>query len=103
MTEQKPEAAQKMPPLNAVVFTCTGCAHWQCDAGPRPSRYADTPTEALMLIAAEHAAHLEECPAGTEGRIKVLGQWVERPTMESGAPASGVLAAMPLPRWWVWR
>lgn len=92
----------KMPPLNALVFTCTGCNHWQCDAGPRPSRYADTANAAVMLIAEAHAAHLDECVGGTEGRINVLGRWVERPMMQSGAPASGVLAVQLLPRWWVW-
>lgn len=97
------EKARKMPPLNAVVFTCTGCTNWQLDAGPRPSRYAETPQAALMLIAEAHSEHLwDECVGGTEGRIHVMGQWVERPAMSGGAPATGVLAAQPLPRWWVW-
>lgn len=93
---------KKMPPLNAVVFTCTGCGHWQCDLGPRPSRVADTPTAAVMLVAEANAEHLDEC-VGAGGRIKVLGQWVDRPKMSSGSQADGVLAAMPLPPWWVWR
>ena len=51
----------------------------------------------LRPLAAE-----SECP-GAEGRINVAGQWVDRPVMTSGKPATTVLGLMPWPRWWVTR
>lgn len=93
-----------MPPLNQMVAVCAGCNHWQLDFGPRPSRYADDANAALMLAAEAHHEHLYgDCAAGTEGRIKVLGEWVERPDMADGDKPQGVMAFMGLPRWWVWR
>ncbi|WP_235739047.1 hypothetical protein [Nocardioides alcanivorans] len=95
----------KMPPINQMVAVCAGCNHWQLDFGPRPSRYAADARVAVQMAAEAHAFdHMPDCPNGTTGRIKVDGQWVERPSVnEDGKPADGVLAFMGLPRWWVWR
>lgn len=40
---------------------------------------------------------------GAGGRVRINGQWVERPRLEDGREVSGLLGAVDLPRWWVWR
>ena len=90
------------PPLRNVVAACCGCNHWQADVPPRVIRDLGGDKAALVLLGEAHAAHLAECP-GEGGRIKVLGQWTERPQMSNGKTADGVVALYPLPRWWVWR
>lgn len=89
--------------LPTSVVTCTGCAHWQADFHPRAVRDLG-PVEVLQTTAELHDEHLRsgEC-VNPDGRIKVAGRWVDRPVMESGNQATGVLAGEPLPRWWVWR
>lgn len=98
-----PVASLSWRDLKNVVAVCTSCNHWQADLGPKPSRIAETPLEAVALLALANAEHLADCPGGTTGRVKVLGQWVERPKMSNGAPADGLLAMFQLPAWWVWR
>lgn len=98
MAAEKPQ----MPPLTETVAVCTACNHWQVDFHPR-SRQLGRPADVLRAAAELHAEHLPDCPGGTEGRIKVSGRWVERPKMQSGRAAHGVLAGQALPKWWVWR
>lgn len=81
------------------VALCTGCNNWQIDVTRDAMREMDR-VEAFKAIATEHVAHQETC-VNPDGRVKVLGQWVERPKMMTGRQATGVLAFTPLPRWWV--
>ena len=93
----------RMPDVTQVVLVCQGCHHWQVDATPRAKRELGGGPAALGAVAPAPAdAHRGAWPAAG-GRVKGLGQWVERPEMSSGNKADGLLGAMPLPDWWVWR
>lgn len=94
-------ATSTLPRLDDVVLVCLACHHWQCDAPPRVVRDLG-PSATLWAVGEEHVEHLKDCP-GAGGRVKVLGQWVDRPQMSHGTQADGVVGASPLPRWWVWR
>lgn len=82
-------------------MVCMGCHHWQVDVSPRAVREIGGLAGFAHAVATAHTED-HDCP-GAGGRIKVLGQWVERPPMASGAQADAVLGAFPLPRWWVWK
>lgn len=99
-----PPPPRKVPALTRLVGVCTGCHHWQIDFGTRAAREYGTADRAFQAVALAHHDHLYgECVGGTEGRIKVDGVWVDRPTMEDGNPAAGVVQFTELPRWWVTR
>ena len=89
---------QKLPPISGGVWVCQGCHHWQADVSNAVRQEVGGSVAALLLIAAANAEHLSECP-GQGGRVKVLGQWVERPTMPKGNKADGLLGFMPYPAW----
>lgn len=91
-----------MPQVREVVLVCLACHHWQVDV--RSGAVSDLGgNRAAMWAAGEaHHEHLPDCP-GAGGRVKVLGQWVERPAMSDGKQADGLMGAVPLPRWWVSR
>lgn len=93
----------RFPQIKDFVLHCTGCLHWQIDAPPRAVRELGGSQPTLWAFAEAHAKHLEDCPGGTTGRVKVQGRWVERPTMSDGQQTQGLLEATPLPPWWVWR
>lgn len=90
------------PDLRQHVALCMSCEHWQVDVRPSSIRDLGGWVGSMKAIALAHHEHLSECP-GAGGRVKFNGQWVEPPRMQSGKPADGTLAMMPLPRWWVAR
>ncbi len=93
-----------VPDASAVALVCMSCEHWQCDMHPRAIPQLGGRRAALMALAQvaadEHGP--DSCP-GAGDRVKFRGQWVEKPNMDSGEKPTGMLAAYPLPRWWVWR
>ena len=83
------------------AFVCLGCHDWQIDVthharsdmgGARNAQWA-----AMEVAALEH---LPEC-VGNGGRVRVGDQWVDRPNMQEGEQADGVLGLIPFPKWWV--
>ena len=86
------------PDVRAYVAVCAGCNHWQADTTRHAVTELGGNQPAIMAIAEAHLEH--DCP-GEGGRVKVLGQWVERPTMNDGEQATALLAFHPFPRWWV--
>lgn len=88
------------PDLRRHVCVCTACNHWQIDV--RAGAISDLGgwLPALEAMALEHSLHLNEC-VNAEGRINVMGKWVEPPLMSDGKPANGTLVFYPVPRWWV--
>ncbi|MFT3871087.1 MAG: hypothetical protein QM714_02795 [Nocardioides sp.] len=94
----------RLPHPTKCVGVCTGCSHWQVDVPPIAGRDFDGPNAIVWAIGELHHEHVYgDCPGGTEGRIKVMGQWVERPGVDDGTPVQGALAFQMLPEWWVWR
>lgn len=92
-----------VPRLRLYVGVCSGCLHWQVDVRPQAIREFGSNDAAARALVEAHAEHVRgDCPGGDTGRIKVNDQWVERPVMESGKPADGILVMEPLPRWWDW-
>ena len=92
------------PDLTQFVMVCGGCQHWQVDVTPRAAKNPD----ALMEAAELHRQHAygingEDLCVNPDGRIKVHGQWVDKPNMSSGEQANSVLVGHPLPLWWVWK
>lgn len=92
-----------IPGPQTAAFICAGCNDWQIDVTPRAVSDLGGAQPAILAVADEHRAHLDECPGGTTGRVKVRGQWVDRPHMSDGSEVTGMLEGHPLPRWWVWR
>lgn len=91
---------RRPPHPTTVVFRCMACTHWQLDLDRR--YVADVGSrEAMLAVAEEHAAHVEDCAGGSEGRVKYGDRWVDRPLMEDGKTPTGLLEMVPLPRWWV--
>lgn len=96
----------RLPNPSSVVYVCTACDHWQVDVPPSVVRrhYRSDALAVFRDVTQLQACHvLDECPAGTGGRIKVAGEWIDRPLMRDGKQSDGAAAAYPLPRWWVWR
>lgn len=91
------------PDLRTFVLICTGCDDWTLDVPPRAVSDFGGQNPAAWAVGEAHAEHVQTCPGGTVGRVKVQGQWAERPLMTGGKPADGVMVSEPLPRWWVWR
>lgn len=94
----------KVPPLTELVALCAGCNHWQVDFTPRAVKGRSFEEVLRDVVRDLHGPHVQnDCPRGITGRIKVMGQWVEPPSMSDDKPADAALAFQPLPRWWVWR
>lgn len=86
------------------VWVCTACDHWQLDVTPRArSEHGGAAPVALAAVELHRDHVFDECIGGTEGRVKIGGEWVDRIIMPTGETAAGILAATDLPRWWVWR
>lgn len=81
------------------ALVCLACHHWQVDVSNAVRQELGGSKPALWAIAQAHVEHLKECP-GEGGRVKVLGQWVERPAMAGGQQAEGVMGFVPFPPWW---
>lgn len=96
------------PHITEVVLVCGGCGHWQVEVTRRA--LADLGAEGAMMAAAyAQAEHLDgdkpnsgdgDC-VNPDGRVLVMGKWIERPPMANGQPTRGMMVAEPLPRWWV--
>jgi hypothetical protein len=97
------------PRLDAAVMVCAGCWAWQCDITRRAVVEADDPADLVWAVADLSRRHIfgieeEACPNGPGARVRLPGgQWVDAPTMEDGSPATGTMAVVPLPAWWVIR
>jgi len=89
-----------MPDVCAGALVCLACHNWQIDITHHARSDLGGARDALMVAAEAHAEHLSECP-GAGGRVKGLGQWVDRPEMSGGKQADGLLGMIAFPRWWV--
>lgn len=91
----------KQPDLSQYVLSCTGCLCWQIDIPRQALTELGGQQATSRLIAEAHREHQTsgEC-VNPEGRVKILGKWVERPETSQGQ-ATGILQAEPYPRWWV--